>query len=157
MVEHMFVDCLWRVDGHQVRCLGVFYRESFIESGRITVFFFSDVLELRTWDRMFGDCALVRGPQTLAMILIFGDWCPSEGSSNLGMIFGDWCPSEGSSNYGDDRRIGALSRGPRAVYGYGYRYGYDMSSRILEGHDTCHCLELIYCFTGFMHYYTAVC
>ena len=40
MVEHTFADCLWRVDGHQVRCLGVFYRESFIESGRFTVFFF---------------------------------------------------------------------------------------------------------------------
>ena len=39
MVEHMLADCLWRVDGHQVRCLGVFYRESFIESGRITVLF----------------------------------------------------------------------------------------------------------------------
>ena len=28
MVEHMFADCLWRVDGHQVRCLGVFDRKS---------------------------------------------------------------------------------------------------------------------------------
>ena len=30
MVEHMFAECLWSVDGHQVRCLGVFYRVSFI-------------------------------------------------------------------------------------------------------------------------------
>ena len=28
MFEHLFAVCLWRVDGHLVRCLGVFYRVS---------------------------------------------------------------------------------------------------------------------------------
>ena len=28
MIEHMFAVCLWRGDGHLVRCLGVFYRVS---------------------------------------------------------------------------------------------------------------------------------
>ena len=40
MNEHMFADCLWRVDGHLVRCLGVFYRVSVWSSqgGRFWLF-----------------------------------------------------------------------------------------------------------------------
>ena len=29
--------------------------------------------------------------------------------------------------------------------------------KMVAGYDTCHCLELIYRFTAFMHFYTVVC
>ena len=72
----------------------------------------------------------MRGPRTLDVI--FED-VPSSGVLKLGIGCLGMCPFSGSSNFGDG-------------------YGPDMASRILEGHDTCHCLELIYRFTAFMHF-----
>ena len=80
MVEHMFADCLWRVDDHQVRCLGVFYREPFIESGRIT--------------------ALFQGSSSYEYGCDIWGLCPLPGSSNFGCDVWGLCPLPGSSNFG---------------------------------------------------------